>query len=354
MQGRFTAALLFMHRTAIVILNWNGKGYLEKFLPSVIAFSSHNARVIVADNASSDDSVPFLRKQFPQVEIIQLEKNFGFTGGYNRALELVEAEYFVLLNSDVEVTEGWLDPLEKFMDEYPQAAACQPKIKSFADRHLFEHAGACGGFIDFLGYPFCRGRIYNTLEADQGQYEKPMQVFWATGACLMIRSAAFREAEGFDERFFAHMEEIDLCWRLQQSGKEIFVIPSSTVFHVGGGTLPKSNPRKTFYNFRNNLMMLFKNLPGHRLIWLIPVRLVLDGLAGIKFFFDGDRHDTFAVIKAHFAFYRFVLTHAGARIHRQRRVKVHPSKGIYHKSIAVEYYLRKKQYFKELDTEKFS
>ena len=343
-----------MSQTAIVILNWNGREFLRKFLPSVLSTSRHLARVIVADNASTDDSIEVLNSEFPDVEIIRLEKNYGFTGGYNRALEQVEAEYFVLLNSDVEVTERWLDPLVKFMNENPNASACQPKIRSYSDRHLFEHAGACGGFIDYLGYPFCRGRIYNTLEEDKGQYDDPMQVFWATGACLMIRSNCFREAEGFDERFFAHMEEIDLCWRLQQSGKGIFVIPASTVYHVGGGTLPKSNPRKTYYNFRNNLMMLFKNLPGHRLIWLIPVRLVLDGLAGIKFFFDGDRKDTWAVMKAHFAFYRFVLTHAGARIHRQRRVKVHPSKGIYHKSIAVEYYLHQKKYFHDLPPEKFS
>lgn len=353
MQGR-NAALFIMHQTAIVILNWNGRGFLEKFLPPVIATCRHLARIIVADNASTDESVALIKERFPEVELILLDKNYGFTGGYNRALRQVDARYFVLLNSDVEVTEGWLDPLVTFMEQFPNVAACQPKIRSFSDRQLFEHAGACGGFIDYLGYPFCRGRIYNTLEEDKGQYEQPMQVFWATGACLMIRSSSFLEAEGFDERFFAHMEEIDLCWRLQQSGKEIFVLPSSIVYHVGGGTLPKSNPRKTYFNFRNNLMMLFKNLPGHRLIWLIPVRLILDGLAGIKFFFDGDRMDTWAVVKAHFAFYRFVLTHAGARIHRQRRVKVHPSKGIYHKSIAVEYYLGRKKYFRDLDPDKFS
>ena len=343
-----------MKRIAIVILNWNGKHFLEQFLPNVIEFSADLAKIVIADNASTDDSIPFLKENFPKVEIIQLDKNYGFTGGYNRALELLRDEFFLLLNSDVEVTKGWLEPLLTFMDTTPQAAACQPKIRSYQDRHLFEHAGASGGFIDYLGYPFCRGRLYNALEEDKGQYDNSIPVFWATGACLFIRSADFKREEGFDEQFFAHMEEIDLCWRLQQSGKEIYVVPSSTVYHVGGGTLPKHNPRKTYYNFRNNLMMLFKNLPGHQLIWLIPFRLILDGAAGIKFLFDGDAKDTLAVLKAHFAFYAYVITTFTTRIKQQKRLVRHASKGIYHKSIVKAYYFEKKKYFHELSPKDFS
>lgn len=339
---------------AIVILNWNGRSFLEKFLPSVVSFSHPMANIIIADNASTDDSVTFLKTNYPDLEIIHLDKNYGFTGGYNRALKQVKADYYILLNSDVEVTAGWIAPMKAFMDKHPEVAACQPKVRSQADRHLFEHAGACGGFIDFLGYPFCRGRIFDKLEEDRGQYETPVPVFWATGACLFIRAEAFHEAEGFDEYFFAHMEEIDLCWRIQQRGQSIYVIPESTVFHVGGGTLPKSNPRKTYFNFRNNLIMLFKNLPGHRLVWLIPVRLILDGLAGAKFLADGDGRDTLAVIKAHFAFYRYVITHLKTRFRGQRKVKVHPEKGTYHGSVIFDYYLRSKKFFKDLSIDKFS
>ncbi len=343
-----------MKRIAIVILNWNGKQYLEKFLPGVIRHSHDLARIIVADNASTDHSISFLESTYPEVEIIRNDKNYGFTGGYNRALRNLKDEFFLLLNSDVEVTEGWLIPLLDFMDKHPQTAACQPKIRSYHDRQLLEHAGAAGGFIDFLGYPFCRGRIFNSLEEDKGQYDSEMAVFWATGACLMIRSAEFHKQQGFDETFFAHMEEIDLCWRIQHTGKDIFVIPKSVVYHVGGGTLHKSNPRKTYYNFRNNLKMLFKNLPGHQLIWLIPVRLFLDGLAGLKFLLDGDYKDTWAVIKAHFAFYFFLLTSLTTRSRQQKNVVKHASKGIYHKSIVIAYYLRKIKYFHQLSGEDIS
>ena len=353
MQGRCAPCFILM-TIAIVILNWNGRSFLEKFLPSVVSFSPPMANVIIADNASTDDSVSFLKTNYPDLDIIHLDKNYGFTGGYNRALKKVKADYYILLNSDVEVTAGWIEPMKKFMDEHPEVAACQPKIRSQIDRHLFEHAGACGGFIDFLGYPFCRGRIFDRLEEDREQYQRPVPVFWATGACLFIRAEAFHSANGFDEYFFAHMEEIDLCWRIQQRGQSIYVIPDSTVYHVGGGTLPKSNPRKTYFNFRNNLIMLFKNLPGHRLLWLIPVRLMLDGLAGIKFLWDGDRKDTLAVIKAHFAFYRYAITHFTTRFRAQRKVKVHPERGTYHGSIIIDYYLRKKKFFKDLPFHKFS
>lgn len=343
-----------MKKVAIVILNWNGKEFLKKFLPDVIQHSNSLARIIVADNASSDDSITFLSEHYPSIEIIKLDKNYGFTGGYNRALQGIEEEYYVLLNSDVEVTPHWLQPLIRFMENHPDAAACQPKVKSYQDRNLLEHAGAAGGYIDYLGYPFCRGRIYTTLEEDKGQYDSIQRIFWATGACLFIRSKIFHEQHGFDEDFFAHMEEIDLCWRIQQSGKEIYVVPESQIFHVGGGTLPKSNPRKTYYNFRNNLFMLFKNLPGHRLVWLLPLRLFLDGLAAIKFLMEGDYKDTFAVLESHFSFYRYFIRNFSKRRKQQHQVKKHPSKGIYSKSIVVEYYLFKKKYFKDLPFNNFS
>jgi GT2 family glycosyltransferase len=343
-----------LKKIAIVILNWNGKEFLKKFIPEVIQYSNSLARIIVADNASNDDSVSFIKAQFPAIEIIQLDKNYGFTGGYNRALQGIEEEYYVLLNSDVEVTHNWLQPLLAFMENHPEAAACQPKVKSYQDRNLLEHAGAAGGYIDFLGYPFCRGRIYNTLEEDNGQYDSIQRIFWATGACLFIRSKIFHEQHGFDEDFFAHMEEIDLCWRIQQAGKEIYVVPESQIFHVGGGTLAKSNPRKTYYNFRNNLFMLLKNLPGSQLIWLLPVRLFLDGLAALKFLIDGDYKDTLAVLKSHFSFYRYFIRNFSKRRKQQHQVVNHPSRGIYSKSIVFEYFFHKKKYFKDLPSNNFS
>ena len=340
-----------MKRIAIVILNWNGRKFLEKFLPSVFQYSRADARVIIADNASDDDSVGFLRDNFPDAEIIQLDRNFGFAGGYNRALEQVSAEFYLLLNSDVEVTDGWLRPMLEFMDTEKNAAACQPKIRSFSDRHLLEHAGASGGFIDFLGYPFCRGRLFTTLEKDLHQYDDSRPVFWATGACLLIRSRAFHEAGGFDQRFFAHMEEIDLCWRIQRTGKSIWVIPKSVVYHVGGGTLPKNNPRKTYLNFRNNLLMLFKNTPAPRILWLIPFRLLLDGIAGIKFLLEGHPRDFIAVIRAHFAFYRLA---ASNNVHDREKNGGHAPAGVYRRSIVWDYYLNKKTTFRELPSKSFS
>jgi len=343
-----------LKKIAIVILNWNGIEFLKKFLPDVIRFSSDIARIVVADNASSDGSLQYLKENFPQIDTIVLDKNYGFTGGYNLALKQVKEEYYLLLNSDVDVSEGWLQPLFEFMEFHPKAAACQPKIRSFQDRHLLEHAGAVGGYIDYLGYPFCRGRIYNSLEEDLGQYDSIQRVFWATGACLMIRSKVFHDHKGFDDDFFAHMEEIELCWRIQQSGWEIYVVPESVVYHVGGGTLPKINPRKTYYNFRNNLLMLLKNLPGHQLIWKMPLRLFLDVIAAVKFLFDGDYKDTLAVLKAHVGFYKLSLKFLSKRSQLQNHIMKHPSKGIYKKSIIKEYYIHKIKYFKDLPNNNFS
>lgn len=269
-----------MDKVAIVILNWNGEKMLKEYLPSVLEYSLEDGGVVyVADNASTDGSILMLREHFPQVHIIQLEKNWGFAEGYNKALEQIDAELFVLLNSDVEVTHHWLIPLLEFMDNHSEVAFCQPKLLSEQDKNAFEYAGAAGGYLDKYGYPFCRGRIFDTVEDDNGQYDYPAEVLWATGACLMIRAVDYWKAGGLDGRFFAHNEEIDLCWRLYQTGRKIFCFPQSTVYHVGGGTLPKGNPRKTFLNFRNNLTMLWKNLPEEDLRPVMLWRWLLDYVA---------------------------------------------------------------------------
>lgn len=337
-----------MKKVAVVILNWNGRKLLEQFLQNVISCSLE-AEVIVADNASTDDSTDFLKKNFPAIKIIPLQVNYGFAGGYNEALKQVNADYFMLLNSDVEVTEGWLIPLIECLDHQPETAACQPKIKSFHDRHLFEHAGAAGGFIDYLGYPFCRGRMFTTLEEDKGQYNTAANVFWATGACMLIRSEVFKKLNGFDERFFAHMEEIDLCWRIQRAGYKIQCIPSSVVYHVGGGTLPKKNPRKTYYNFRNNLMMLHNNLPPLVVFPVIFYRLFLDGMAALKFLMEGDGMDFLAVLKSHAYFHSRVWITGGRRKALRRTLPYINPSTIYRKSIVWKYFFFKKKTFSELN-----
>lgn len=249
-------------KTAVVILNWNTEGFLKEFLPGLIhsADKAGDAEVIVANNASTDGSAALLKKEFPSVRTIAFDRNYGFTGGYNRAFAKVDSEYFVLINSDIEVTEGWLEPLVAWMDSHPECGACAPKLKSWQNREMFEYAGAAGGYIDCFGYPFCRGRVLKKVEKDCGQYDTPADVFWATGACLMVRSEVFRRLGGLDERFFAHMEEIDLCWRMQLHGYRITIVPESVVYHIGGGTLPQTSPFKLFLNYRNNLLMLGNNL----------------------------------------------------------------------------------------------
>ena len=269
-------------KTAIVILNWNGRKMLTEYLPNVVKYSKDDAEVWVADNASTDGSLEMLAERFPMVRTLRLDRNYGFAEGYNRALARIEAYYYVLLNSDVEVTHHWLTPLVEFMDAHKDVAACQPKLLSEADKDSFEYAGACGGFLDKYGYPFCRGRIFDTVERDSGQYDYAMDVLWATGACLFIRAEDYWRVGGLDGRFFAHCEEIDLCWRLRQLGKRVVCYPESKVFHVGGGTLPKANPMKTFLNFRNNLTMLYKNLPDDELRHVMRVRLLLDWLAALE------------------------------------------------------------------------
>ena len=265
--------------TAIVILNWNGASMLCRFLPNVIQYSRDEATIYVADNGSTDDSLQLLREHFPECQVIELEKNWGFAEGYNRALSQIDAEYYVLLNSDVEVTHHWLTPLTEFMDTHPQVAACQPKLLSLSDRDKFEYAGACGGFIDRYGYPFCRGRLFDTVEADEGQYDTAAPVLWATGAALLVRARVYKDVGGLDARFFAHCEEIDLCWRMRIRGYEVYCIPDSQVYHLGGGTLPKGNPMKTYLNFRNNLTMLYKCLPEDELRHVMRWRWLLDYVA---------------------------------------------------------------------------
>lgn len=288
-----------MKKVSVVILNWNGADMLRRFLPSVLACSQgEGVEVCVADNGSTDDSCEIIKWEFPDVRLIRLAENYGFAEGYNKALKQVEAEYVVLLNSDVEVTPDWLTPMVDYMDTHPDVAACQPKILSYHERNSFEYAGAAGGFIDCYGYPFCRGRIFESVEEDRGQYDKVVSVFWATGAALLIRLKVYQEVGGLDGRFFAHMEEIDLCWRLRSRGHNVVCLPSSSVYHVGGATLKKDNPHKTFLNFRNNLLMLYKNLPEKELRRVMCVRACLDYVAAAFFFLKADFHNAHAVIEA--------------------------------------------------------
>lgn len=291
-----------MKRIAVVILNWNGSDMMRRFLPSVISGSGVEAEIIVADNGSTDDSCQMLEREFPEVRLIRLPENYGFAEGYNRALAQVETEYFLLLNSDVEVPDGWLRPLLAYMDAHPDVAACQPKLLAYADRHSFEYAGAAGGFMDRYGYPFCRGRIFSEVEPDDGQYDSVADIFWATGAALMVRRADWQAAGGLDGRFFAHQEEIDFCWRLRSRGRRIVCIPQSKVWHVGGASLSQGNPRKTFLNFRNNLAMLYKNLPEADLRPVMRLRWWLDALAALQFVLKGDVPNALAVREGRRAF----------------------------------------------------
>jgi len=289
-------------KLAVAILNWNGKNWLEKFLPSVIELSG-SADIFVIDNASTDDSVEFLKINFPSVKMVINAVNYGFAGGYNEGLKQIDAEYYCLLNSDVEVTPNWIEPVLHLFEKNPSISAIQPKILSYNDKTKFEFAGAAGGLIDNLGYPYCRGRVFDDVEEDKGQYDDETEIFWASGCCFFIRSQDFWNQNGFDERFFAHQEEIDLCWRLINSGRKIFYIGKSKVYHVGGGTLNKQSAQKTYLNIRNNLSMMLKNLPFPKLIGLIFVRLCLDGIAGIYFGLKQGFPHLWAVVRAHFGFY---------------------------------------------------
>ncbi len=342
-----------MYRVAIVILNWNGKSFLEQFLSTAIACTPKFAELIVADNASTDDSIQWLNENYPALRIIRNTENGGFAKGYNYALANLNHEYFVLLNSDIEVTEGWLEPMIALLDAAKSISACQPKIRAFAQKDEFEYAGAAGGFIDKWGYPFCRGRIFDSYEKDLGQYDDSCEVAWATGACLVIRTSDWKEVGGLDADFFAHMEEIDLCWRLRNRGRKIMYCAQSTIYHVGGGTLNKTSPRKTYLNFRNNLILLTKN-HASRFFWIkLCLRMTLDGVAGVRFLFSGDFSHFTAVLKAHFSFYGSLSSTLQKRKKEKAAISVYAKSCVYNGNIVVEYFLKGKKKFSDLDQRKF-
>lgn len=336
-----------MKPVAVIILNWNGEKLLREFLPSVVANTDTSiADVIVADNGSTDGSRELLRKEFPQVKLLEFDENLGFAGGYNRALRETGYRYTLLLNSDVETPAGWLTPLHDFMEAHPDAAACQPKILSYKQKEKFEYAGAAGGFIDRNGYPYCRGRIFDTVEDDNGQYDTPVEVFWATGAALMVRTDLYEKAGGLDERFFAHMEEIDLCWRLLLMGHTLWCVPASHVYHLGGGSLPAANPRKTYLNFRNNLLLLHKNLPAADLRGALLRRRLLDTVAWAKFILTLDLPNASAILRAHRDFRRM-----------RREYTTHPPVNLLARSadrrtrrpdILLSYFIKRKRHYSQL------
>ena len=333
-------------QTAVVILNWNGEKFLQQFLPVLLKFTTNpETEIIVADNASTDSSVELLKNEFPTVRTIVLDKNYGFAGGYNKALAYIEADFYVLLNSDVEVTENWLDPIVSYMVNHEDIAACQPKILSYYNRTHFEYAGAAGGFIDRFGFPFCRGRVLGLAEEDKGQYNTVTDIFWATGACLVIRSAIFRKVGGFDDDFFAHMEEIDLCWRLKSRGFRIVCIPQSSVYHVGGGTLNAESPYKTYLNFRNNLLLLYKNLPAKLLKKILFWRILFDYIAALQLFISGKPKNSLSVIRARIQFKRMVPDFEDKRNENILYSTVENPNGILQESIVLNYYLKSKRIF---------
>lgn len=331
---------------AIVILNWNGQSFLEKFLPSVTGSSYANKTVIVADNASTDGSVAYLQAQWPQVRIIQNTVNEGFAKGYNTALKQVQSDYYVLLNSDVEVTPGWIEPVIALMESDPAIAACQPKLRAYHQPTQFEYAGASGGWIDGLGYPFSRGRIFDICETDRGQYDDAAPCFWASGAALFVRSGVYHQLGGLDAYFFAHQEEIDFCWRLQRAGYRVYVQPQSVVYHMGGGTLPMGNTRKVYLNFRNNLIMLAKNLPWSSLWWKLPFRIALDAIAAWKGLLGGNRGGFMAIAKAHWGFMAWLWS--GKRTAGPTLPRKKIAHGVYKGSIVWQYFIKKKQRFFEI------
>ena len=332
--------------TAIVILNWNGRSYLEKFLPFVTASADPGVEVIVADNASTDDSVSFLKERYPGIRVIEMTENRGFAGGYNEALRQVDSDYYILLNSDVEVAPGWVGPMVRLMEKDASIGACQPKILMYADKGSFEYAGAAGGWLDRFGYPFARGRIFDVCEEDRGQYDRQEPIFWASGAALFIRARLYHELGGLDGYFFAHQEEIDLCWRMQLAGYTVYSCPESVVYHVGGGTLPKGNERKVFLNFRNNLIMMAKNLPLEQWIWKIPFRFLLDSVSAWKSLLAGEGVYFVAILEAHLAFIKWLAV--------KRKYSVFPKKrrgtllGWYTGSIVWEYFVAGRKTFTEI------
>ena len=334
--------------TAVVILSYNGTKWHELFLPKIVDEAHTGYEVIVADNASTDDTLQYVQTNFPSVKTIQIPVNHGFANGYYEALKQVTAKYYILLSADFEVTEGWFPPLHTAMERDELLAACHPKIGYWRDRELFEYAGAGGGFIDNLGYLFCRGRIFNDLEKDNGQYNDNIEVFWASGGCFVVRAALYHKVGGLDKDLYAHMEEVDICWRLKNAGYKIGYVGSSLVYHVGGSVISYGSPQKLYYNFRNNLILLMKNEKGSRLLWLFPLRFVLDGIAGLQLLLKGQFKHTFIIVKAHFHFYR----HAGKWLRRRRENKRlitrRNTEGMYPQSIIVKYFLQGKKKFTDL------
>jgi hypothetical protein len=328
-------------KIAVVILNWNGAELLQQFLPKIVRYSA-GADVYVADNASTDHSLSILQTHFPEVKIIKNKDNYGFAKGYNEALKLVDADVYALVNSDIEVTPNWLQPIIETFTLEEETAIMQPKILDFKDRHKFEYAGAAGGFIDAFGYPFCRGRIFETIENDLGQYNDTVELFWASGACFFIRSEVYHHLKGFDNSFFAHQEEIDLCWRAFNKGYITKYIPTSVVYHVGGATLQQGNPKKTFLNFRNSLLMLTKNLPSTKLFSRLVIRMILDGLAGVQFIVQGKPKHFTAIVKAHYSFYLNFLSVYKKREATQKKNYFKT------KSIIFSYFIRKRRVFREI------
>ena len=333
-------------KIAVVILNWNGRKFLREFLPSVEKTTYANMELVIADNGSTDDSLDFISQQYPKIRVIRMSKNLGFAKGYNEALKQVEADYYVLLNSDVEVAPGWLEPMAGLLESDPSIAACQPKILSFHTRDLFEYAGGAGGWLDKYGYPFAKGRIFDICEKDHGQYDQQEPIFWASGAALFIRASVFKTVKGFDEYFFAHQEEIDLCWRIQLAGHKIYSCPQSVVYHVGGGTLPRGNTLKTYLNFRNNLIMLSKNLPVSKKLWVMPVRNLLDAISAWKGLFSGDGGYFIAIVRAHAAFVKWWFFY--------KRKSVFPAnrkgqlQGYLQKNMVWLHFIKKKRFFSEI------
>jgi GT2 family glycosyltransferase len=336
------------YKVTVAILNWNGLGHLKTFLPSVVSFSKE-ARILVIDNASRDGSVDWIKSTFPEVELVIFTENHGFTGGYNLGLKYVKTPYAVLLNSDVEVSHGWLLPLLFRMESDPEVAACQPKILAYKAKNRFEYAGASGGFLDVMGYPFCRGRFFDYCEKDKGQYNQSSKVFWATGACMMVRVKDYFEVGGLETQFFAHMEEIDLCWRFHHRGKSVWAEPGSVVYHLGGGTLSAISPKKTFLNFRNGLCLLYINDLEHDIYWKLPVRLILDGIAGLRFLFQGDVQNCFAIIKAHFSFYGNIrYWYQKRQTNRQLKTTEVQEGIVYRGSIVLQYFVLRIKEFRKL------
>ena len=333
-------------KVAIVILNWNGQNYLEKFLPSILATAYDNKEIIVADNGSTDGSVPFLQKHFPQVRLMCFNENYGFAKGYNMALKDIHADYYAIINSDIEVQPGWLTPIIILLQQDKLNAACQPKLLSFNNKKLFEYAGGAGGWLDNYGYPFARGRVFDVCEEDNGQYDITERIFWVTGAAMVIRSNVFHEMKGFDEYFFAHQEEIDLCWRMQLAGYSLYCCPSSIVYHVGGGTLPRGNSLKTFLNFRNNQIMLYKNLPWSQKWWKIPFRIFLDAVSALKGLFIGDGGYFLSIFKAHFSFLKWILFRQSQSVFPAKRTG--KPAGVYKGNLVWQHFLKGKKYFSQL------